>query len=245
MRSRAVNGLQGLRVLVTGAAGGIGSRVVARLVTEGAHVAATDIVAPALEGISFAAAAEITDENSVAALVAATEVALGGIDALVAVAGIQVSGPTHEVSAADFRKVLEVSVMGTFLTTKAVVPAMLAQGSGRIVTFGSTAAVVAAPELAAYAAAKGAVLQFTKSVAVEYARQGIRANCVCPGGTMTPLLAEIDKHRTGPDHFREGHPIGRYADPNKVASVVAFLLSDDSSFVLGSTLMVDGGYSCV
>ena len=135
--------------------------------------------------------------------------------------------------------------MGTFLVTKAVVPSMLKRGSGLIVTFGSTAAVVAAPELAAYAAAKGAVLQFTKSIAAEYAGRGIRANCVCPGGTMTPLLAEIDRRRTGPDHFREGHPIGRYADPSEIASAVAFLLSNDSSFVLGSALMVDGGYSCV
>lgn len=240
-----MNGLQGLRVLVTGAAGGIGSQVVARLVAEGAHVAVTDIVTPDLAGTSFAAAADITDEKSVAVLFAEAETALGGIDALVAVAGIQVSGPTHEVLATDFRKVLEVSVMGTFLATKAVVPAMLARNFGRIVTFGSTAAVVAAPELAAYAAAKGAVLQFTKSIAAEYARRGIRANCVCPGGTMTPLLAEIDKHRTGEDHFREGHPIGRYADPAEIASVVAFLVSDDSSFVLGSALMVDGGYTSV
>lgn len=240
-----MNGLEGLRVLVTGAAGGIGSQVVFRLVSEGARVAVTDVVAPTLEGTSFAVAAEITDENSVGAMVAAAEAALGRIDALVAVAGVQVTGPTHELSAAVFRNVLEVSVMGTFLVTKAVVPAMLSRGAGRIVTFGSTAAVVAAPELAAYAAAKGAVLQFTKSIAAEYARRGIRANCVCPGGTMTPMLAEIDRHRTGPDHFREGHPIGRYADPGEIASVVAFLLSDDSSFVLGSALMVDGGYSCV
>ena len=240
-----MNGLEGLRVLVTGAAGGIGSQVVFRLVSEGARVAVTDVVAPTLEGTSFAVGAEITDENSVGAMVAAAEAALGRIDALVAVAGVQVTGPTHELSAAVFRNVLEVSVMGTFLVTKAVVPAMLSRGAGRIVTFGSTAAVVAAPELAAYAAAKGAVLQFTKSIAAEYARRGIRANCVCPGGTMTPMLAEIDRHRTGPDHFREGHPIGRYADPGEIASVVAFLLSDDSSFVLGSALMVDGGYSCV
>lgn len=208
-------------------------------------MAATDIAEPEIAGVAYAAAADITDEDAVASMVAAAQGSLGGVDALVAVAGIQVSGPTHEVSAADFRKVLEVSVMGTFLVTRAVVPAMLRAGAGRIVTFGSTAALVAAPELAAYAAAKGAVLQFTRSIAAEYARRGIRANCICPGGTMTPLLAEIDRHRTGPDHFREGHPIGRYADPGEIAAAVAFLLSDDASFVLGSAFMVDGGYTCV
>ena len=208
-------------------------------------MAATDIAVPEIAGVAYAAAADITDEDSVASMVAAAQGSLGGVDALVAVAGIQVTGPTHEVSAADFRKVLEVSVMGTFLVARAVVPAMLRAGAGRIVTFGSTAALVAAPELAAYAAAKGAVLQFTRSISAEYARRGIRANCICPGGTMTPLLAEIDRHRTGPDHFREGHPIGRYADPGEIAAAVAFLLSDDSSFVLGSAFMVDGGYTCV
>lgn len=240
-----MTGLDGLRVLVTGAAGGIGRRVVDRLEAEGAVIAATDIEEPDIPGIGFVGAADVTDEDAVAVMVARAESVLGGIDALVATAGIQLSGPTHEVSAADFRRVLEVSVMGTFLVTRAVLPCMFRGGGGRIVTFGSTAAVVAAPELAAYAAAKGAVLQFTRSIAAEYAHHQIRANCVCPGGTMTPLLAEIDRHRVGPDHFRARHPIGRYAEPGEIAAAVAFLLADDSSFVLGSALMVDGGYTCV
>ncbi len=238
-------GLEGMRVLVTGASGGIGSRVVARLDAEGAAVAGTDLAAPHADGLAFATAADVTDEASIAGAVDAAAAALGGIDALVATAGIELSGPTHELAAADFRRVLEVSVMGTFLATRAVIPYMLAADGGRIVTFGSTAALVAAPELAAYAAAKGAVLQFTRSIAAEYARRSIRANCICPGGTMTPMLAEIDRHRSGPDHFRERHPIGRYADPDEIAAAVAFLVSDDSSFVLGAALMVDGGYTCV
>jgi NAD(P)-dependent dehydrogenase (short-subunit alcohol dehydrogenase family) len=238
-----MKGLEGLRVLVTGAGGGIGGAVVERLVAEGSRLAVTDIVAPGVTGAAVSLAADVCDERSVAALVQESVASLGGLDALVAVAGIQVSGPTHELAPDDFRRVLDVNVMGTFLVTRAVLSVMLEAGGGRIVTFGSTAAVVAAPELAAYAAAKGAVLQFTRSIGVEYARRGIRANCLCPGGTKTPLLAEIDRQRQGADHFREGHPLGRYADPSEIASAVAFLLSDDSSFVLGSALMVDGGYS--
>lgn len=238
-----MQGLAGMRTVVTGAAGGIGSAVVARLIAERAVVAATDVRAPELDGVACAIAADITDERDVDQLVDNAADVLGGIDALVAVAGIHVSGPTHELAADDFRTVLAVSVVGTFLTSRAVLPRMLAQGHGRIVTFGSTAAVCAAPGLAAYAAAKGAVLQFTRSIAVEYADRGIRANCLCPGGTQTPLLRQINIERSGPDHFLDKHPIGRYAEPAEIAAAAAFLLSDESSYVLGAALMADGGYS--
>lgn len=240
-----MTGVAGRRVLVTGAAGGIGRSVVKRLRADGALVAGADIVAPEGARLDFAVAADVTDEASIEAAVLSARDALGGIDTLVAAAGVEVSGPTHELSARAFRNVLEVGVMGTFLATRAVLPGMLESGGGTIVTFGSTAAVVAAPGLSAYAASKGAVLQFTRSIAAEYARRGIRANCICPGGTLTPMLAAIDRERTGPDDFRERHPIGRYAQPEEIAAAVAFLVSDDASFVVGSALMVDGGYTCV
>ena len=240
-----MNGLRGLRTLVTGASGGIGTAVVERLNAEGATLAVTDVTAPQQDGVAVSIAADVTSEAQVMDAVHRAAAAMGGVDALVAVAGIHASAPTHELELATFRRVLDVNAVGTFLAVRAVLPPMLAQGSGRIVTFGSTAAVAAAPELAAYAAAKGAVLQFTRSIAVEYARRGIRANCLCPGGTRTAMLANIDATRQEQDHFLQGHPIGRYGEPSEIAAAVAFLLSDDSSFVLGAGLMVDGGYTAV
>lgn len=239
-----MRGLEGLRVLVTGAAGGIGSAVVQRLHDEGALVAGVDLQSPDDSRLAYRAACDVTDEQSVATAFGGAVQELGAIQALIATAGIQVSMPTHELSVDAFRAVLEVSVIGTFVTTKNVIPAMLAAGDGRIVTFGSTAAVMAAPQLSSYAAAKGAVLQYTRSIAAEYGARGVRSNCICPGGTLTPMIKAIDAERQGGDnHFLQRHPIGRYADPAEIAAAVAFLVSDDSSFMLGAAMMVDGGYS--
>ncbi|TAM66557.1 MAG: SDR family oxidoreductase [Microbacteriaceae bacterium] len=238
-----MQGLSGLRVMVTGAAGGIGRAVVDRLRTEGAVVMGVDMVQPVDDALAFAGIADVTDEDSVTSVFDSAVREVGAIDALVATAGIQVTKPTHELTTAEFRKVLDVSVIGTFVTTKYVIPRMLAAGGGRIVTFGSTAAICSAPRLAAYAAAKGAVLQYTRSIAAEYGGRGIRSNCICPGGTMTAMMKDIDASSNGSDKFLERHPIGRYADPSEIAAGVAFLVSDDSSFVLGANFMVDGGYS--
>lgn len=238
-----MRGLAGSRVLVTGAGGGIGGAVVDRLLAEGARVAALDLRAPHRDGLAVALAADVTDDAAVAAAVTSAQQALGAVDGLVAAAGIQASAPTHELSTETFRSVVDASLLGTFAVTRALLPGMLARGAGRIVTFGSTASVCAAPGLAAYAAAKGAVLQFTRSVAVEYAARGIRANCLCPGGTMTPMMEEIDRRREGPDEFRAAHPAGRYAAPAEIAAAAAYLLSDDASFVVGTAFMVDGGFS--
>lgn len=240
-----MRGLEGKTVIVTGAAGGIGRAIVRRLASEGCRVASLDLVHPDAEGQSFGLPVDITDEESVDVAVAAVRDALGPIGALVAAAGISHTAPTHELALSDFRRVLDVSLIGTFLTARAVLPDMLKAGEGQIVTFGSTAAVRAAPGMVAYAAAKGAVLQFTKSIAVEYARTGIRANCLCPGGTLTPLMESVNASRIGSDadHFRDRHPIGRYADPDEIAAAAAYLVSDDSSFVLGATFMADGGYT--
>jgi NAD(P)-dependent dehydrogenase (short-subunit alcohol dehydrogenase family) len=239
-----MRGLQGQRVLVTGAAGGIGTAATERLVAEGARVAAADLAPPELEA-AVSLAGDVTNEADAERLVAEARAALGGLDSLVLTAGIHYVGPTHETSVADFDRVLAASARGTFLCLRAALPQLLEQRSGRIVTFASTAALVGAPGLTAYAAAKGAVLQITRSIAAEYAAQGIRANCLCPGGTDTPLLRRLMADRPDPEHFEQAHPIGRFADPREIAGATAFLLSDDASFFVGSAVACDGGFTAV
>jgi NAD(P)-dependent dehydrogenase (short-subunit alcohol dehydrogenase family) len=237
-------GLEGRRVLVTGAAGGIGAAVVERLLTEGSLVAAADLREP--DGPATARlAADVTDPVAAERLVAEARAALGGLDALVLVAGIHWVGPTHQMPVEDFDRVLDVSVRGTWHCCRAALPGLLEQGAGWIVTFGSTAAVVGAPRLAAYSAAKGAVLNFTKSIGAEYARQGIHANCLCPGATETPLLKQLMADRPDADEFREAQPIGRFATPEEIAGVAAYLVSDEASFFVGSAVVCDGGFTAV
>lgn len=238
-----MRGLSGKNILVTGALGGIGSAVCERLLEEGCQVLAVDIAEAEDSRFAFSGVLDVTDEESVRSTLSQAIASVSRIDGLVATAGIQVSRPTHELTVDELRRVVDVSLMGTFSTTRFLIPHMLESGGGSIVTFGSTAAVGAAPELASYAAAKGAVLQYTRSIAAEYGSRGVRSNCICPGGTKTPMMKEIDAHRVGRDHFLEGHPIGRYAETSEIAAAVAFLLSEDSSFMLGTATMVDGGYS--
>jgi NAD(P)-dependent dehydrogenase (short-subunit alcohol dehydrogenase family) len=237
-----MRGLEGLRLLITGAAGGIGRACAERLEAEGAAVAVADLEAPSGGG-SVSLAGDVTDAADTERLVAAAAEGLGGLDGLVLAAGIHWAGPTHEMSPSAFAKVMEVNVNGTFHCCRAALPRFVEQGSGRIVTLGSTASLRGAPGLAAYSAAKGAVLNLTKSIAVEYARAGVRANCLCPGSTNTPLLRRLMAERDNPDAFRDRHPIGRFAEPEEIAATAAFLLSDEASFFAGSTVVVDGGFS--
>jgi len=241
-----MRGLEGRRVLVTGAAGGIGAAVAERLLAEGSRVAVADLNAPdGPDGATTHLAADVTDAAAAERLVADAREALGGLDAIVLAAGIHWVGPTHEMPLQDFDRVLDVSVRGTWHCCRAALPGLLEQGAGWIVTFGSTAALVGAPRLAAYSAAKGAVLNFTRSIGAEYARQGLHANCLCPGATETPLLKRLMADRPDADEFRDAQPIGRFATPEEIAGVAAYLISDEASFFVGSAVVCDGGFTAV
>jgi NAD(P)-dependent dehydrogenase (short-subunit alcohol dehydrogenase family) len=256
--------LEGRRVLVTGGGSGIGQACATSAAADGAAVVVADLRPELAEesaaairdagGRATAVTCDVTDEHAVEATVATAMRELGGLDGVVAAAGIATGGRTHDLSLHDWELVLRVNLTGVFLTLKHALPALV-DGGGSIVTIGSVSSVVigAGGSAASYKAAKGGVLQLTKSVAVEYATDGVRANCVCPGAVATNLgrhsreLASVTTTARGepapPIEMKA--PMPRAAAPSEVGTVVSFLLSDDASFMTGSAVMVDGGYTAI
>jgi NAD(P)-dependent dehydrogenase (short-subunit alcohol dehydrogenase family) len=257
--------LAGRRILVTGGASGIGRASAARAAADGAAVVVADVrreladeAAAAIRdagGHATAVACDVADEAAVTAAVAGALDTLGGLDGVVAAAGIATGGRTHDLTLHDWELVLRVNLTGVFLTLKHALPALVEAGGGTIVTIGSVSSVVigAGGSAVSYKAAKGGVLQLTKAVAVEYAADGIRANCVCPGAVATNLgrhareLASVTTTPRGEPApaIEMTPPMARPADPAEVGSVVSFLLSDDAAFMTGSAVMVDGGYTAI
>lgn len=247
-----MNDLHGRRAIVTGAAQGIGLAIAKRLVAGGARVALVDING---DGARAAAAeigngcigitCDVRSNDDVTAAVAAAVEAFGSLDLLVNNAGIEIAKPVIELTDGEFTAILDINVVGTFRFTKAAVPALAAAGASSIVNLGSIASVAGGPLLSAYSASKGAVLRFTESAAIELRGTGIRVNAVCPGLADTPMAARLAAplEAIAPISFDELVAIkqGRLATPEDVAETVAFLASQNSSFLTGSHYMVDGG----
>lgn len=240
--------LAGKVILVTGAASGIGQRTAERLVAEGALVHAADLSPIATEGV-IGHRLDVTSEADWEALAVAILQKHGQLDGLVNAAGVIRMGTTAETSIADFRFVMAVNVEGTFLGCKHAMRAMQPRGTGVIVNISSTAGICGSPGAAAYTASKGAVRLLTKTTALEAIAlpSRIRVNSVHPALTNTPMADSIVDQLGGAAEVRQAlsdlMPSGRLAEPDEIASAILFLLSDDASYMNGSELIVDNGFT--
>ncbi len=243
-------------VIVTGAAGGIGRTTAELFLAEGATVAAVDIDAKTLgEWVSahpaqdrvVAYPVDVIDARAVEAMVEDVARRFGRIDVLFNNAGIEDTDSVTETSEERWDRQMTVNTKSVFLCSKYVIPHMQRQGKGSIVNTGSIEGVVAEPNGAAYVASKGAVVMLTREMALSYAKDQVRVNCVCPGWIDTEMARRsIDKHgglEAMMPEIRRLQPLGRLGQPEEVGRAVLFLASDDASFVTGTILMVDGGYT--
>jgi NAD(P)-dependent dehydrogenase (short-subunit alcohol dehydrogenase family) len=244
--------LTGKTALVTGAASGVGRATAVRLADEGALVVAADI-APAVRDVGQAAGvdpgrwlsvtADVSSGADVRRMIGRTVERFGGLDILCNVAGVQ--QPVRRIvdmSDDDYDRVHAVNARGVFLGMKYGLPAIAARGGGAVVNVASIGALAGRVDRAGYAASKGAVVQLTRTAAIEMARSAIRVNAVCPGPTMTPILERARVEQPEQLAAATGSiPLGRIGKPEEVAAAIVFLASDDASFITGAIVPVDGG----
>lgn len=247
---------EGKTVVVTGSAHGIGRASALRFASEGARVAVIDLQAPESQGVAeecsrvggqgLAYVADVSDADQVGEVIGRIVSDFGGIDVLHSHAGRLRAGTIGETDLEEWNRTFAVNVTSMFLVIRSVVPVMKAGGGGAIVTTGSISGMFGEPALAAYTASKAAVVNLTRSLAIDNASSGIRVNCVCPGW--------VDTGFNNPQFVHDGLteqdiatliertvPMGRQGLPEEMAAAVAFLASEDASYITGQTLLVDGG----
>lgn len=247
---------KGKSVIVTGGGTGIGKETALLFAKEGASVLITGRREEKLREVKTEAVRQgleidytLSDVSREEDCMAAVDVALrkfGKVDVLFNNAGVLHPGTTHETPTAVWEKTFDINVRGAWLMSKFVIPHMLGRRRGRIVNNASIVGMKGFPALAAYTASKGALVQLTKSMALEYADKGITVNAVCPGTTMTPLVTEGYLKRAGEEEgmrfMRSLHPMGRIAEASEVAHAVLFLAGENAGFITGQMLTVDGGW---
>jgi NAD(P)-dependent dehydrogenase (short-subunit alcohol dehydrogenase family) len=246
--------LNGKVAVVTGTASGIGESIIRLFLGAGAKVVAVDsdprlpeVFAGADKGALRYVVGDVAREETAAAYVREALDAFGRIDVMVNNAGVALVKAIVDVTPEEWDRVMNVNVKALYWSARAVVPVMKRQGGGLFLNTGSISSVVGLPEQGAYGPSKGAVIQITRQMAVDYARDGIRVNAVCPGTVDTPLVRKAAADSDDPQAFvqrlQAGHPIGRIASPDEIAKFFLFLASDDARFFTGAVLMIDGGYT--
>jgi len=237
------------RVLITGGASGIGAAAVARFQEEGCRVAALDRDEATLNAgtADVKAVCDVADETSVEQAVARAVAELGGLDVVVAAAGVASRGSVVECSPQEFGRVMSVNVRGVYLVCRATIPHLRSAGGGAVVVVASQLGLVAVPDAAAYCASKGAAINLARAMALDHAAEGIRVNAVCPGPTDTPLVQrffeESGDRAATQAAFEELTAIGRLIEPSEIAEAICFLASERAKATIGAALVVDAGYT--
>lgn len=242
--------LQGKVAIVTGGGSGIGEAIAKVFAQEGAKVAIGDIsdkTQSVVDSIHEAGGeavfirCNVAQESDVEEMVKQTVDRYGKLDILVANAGISHHDVAHELAIEDWERVLSVNLTGVFLTNKHALRHMLENSSGSIINIASAAGIVGKEEANSYSASKAGVVNLSRSEGIQYAKFGIRVNAVCPGYIQTPMIAGRSEELY--EEYRSLQPMNRFGKPEEIAKACLFLASDDASFVTGTTLAVDGGYT--
>jgi meso-butanediol dehydrogenase / (S,S)-butanediol dehydrogenase / diacetyl reductase len=243
----AMRRFEGQTVLVSGAASGIGEAAAKRFAAEGAKLALCDLQAERLEALAtslatevFVRAVDVSDGEAYAAFVDAAAEHFGRLDVLVNNAGIGCFGHVDEITPEAWRRTMSVDLDAVFFGSRAALPHLRRTG-GSIVNTASISGLFGDPGLVAYNVAKAGVVNLTRNMAVDHAQEGVRVNCVCPGGVGTAMLRAHTRDAAIMEEYARLVPIGRVAQPEEIASAMAFLASKDASYITGHALVVDGG----
>jgi NAD(P)-dependent dehydrogenase (short-subunit alcohol dehydrogenase family) len=247
--------LQGKVAIITGAGSGIGRATALLFAREGARVVVADYAAEGGEetvrlikeagGEATFVKVDVSKAADAQKMVQAAIDSYGKLDILYNNAGIEGPwAPTEDVAEEDWDRVLSINLKGVFLGSKYAIPEMLKQGGGVIINTASVAGLIAVTNMPAYCASKGGVVLLTKAMALENAAKRIRINCICPGAIRTPMFGRLTLDKVATEKaFCDGHPIGRCGTPEEIAYPALYLASDESSFITGTALVVDGGWT--